>query len=89
MTTTVRVIGTTGSKSFETVNIIAVDPGEGTHHHHHKVCIQLTAAQAAPFNMREQVRTVQTSNAVVPGASGPIPTNGLKTIIILGFSAPS
>ena len=89
MTQTVRVIGTTGSSFFETGNIIALDPGEGTHHHHHKVCTQLTAAQAAPFNMREEVKTVQSSNAVVAGASGPIPTNGLRTIIISGFSAPS
>lgn len=88
MTQTVRVIGTTGSNLFPTVNIIAVDPNTPDSHVYQR-CTQLTAAQAAPFNMREEVKTVQTSNAVTPGASGPIPTNGLKTIIIPAYTGTS
>ena len=86
MTTSVRVLGTTGSNNFETVNIQAADLGEQVHHHQHKVCVQFTAAQAAANP--GQVKTVQSSNAIAAGATGTV-ANGLRTIIIPGSTAPA
>jgi hypothetical protein len=81
------VIGTTGSRLFETVNIQAADLGEATHHHHHAVCTQITALQYAQ-GPTGQFKTVQSSNAIVAGGTGAV-ANGLRTIIIPGYSAPS
>lgn len=87
MTTTVRVIGTTGSNLFETVNIQSADLGDQVHHHNHQKATQLTAAQFAA-GPTGQFKTVQTSNAIPVGGTGNV-ANGLRTIIISGYAGPS
>jgi hypothetical protein len=86
-TMTVRVIGTTGSNLFETVNIQSADLGDQVHHHHHQKCTQLTALQYAQ-GPTGQFKTIQTSNAIAVGGTAAI-ANGLRTIIITGYAGPS
>jgi len=83
----VRVIGTTGSRLFETVNIQSADLGDPVHHHHHQKCTQLTALQYAQ-GPTGQFKSVQTSNAIAVGATAAI-ANGLRTIIISGYAGPA
>jgi len=87
MTTSVRVIGTTGSRLFETVNIQSADLGDLVHHHHHQVAKQITALQYAQ-GPTGQFKTVQTSNAITVGGTGAV-ANGFRTIIIPGYLGPS
>ena len=87
MTTTIRVIGTTGSRTFETVNIQSADQLEPITKHQHKVVTQLTAAQYA-LGPTGNCKTVQTSNAVPVGGTATV-NNGLRNIIIVGYAGPS
>jgi hypothetical protein len=86
-TTSIRVLGTTGSNTFETVNIQSSDMGDPIHHHGHQKATQITAAQIAQ-GPTGQFKTVQTSNAIPVGSTG-APTNGLRCIIISGYAGPS
>jgi hypothetical protein len=81
------VLGTTGSRTFETVNIQSRDLGDVVHHHHHTVCTQITAAQIAA-GPTGQFKSVQTSNAIPVGGTAAV-ANGFRTIIIAGYAGPS
>ena len=83
----VRVIGTTVSRLFETVNIQSADLGDTVHHHHHQICAQLTAVQYAR-GPTGQFKSVQTSNAIAVGGTAAI-ANGLRTIVISGYAGPA
>jgi hypothetical protein len=72
---------------FRTVNIQSADLGEQVHHHHHRVCKQITAAQFAA-GPTGQFESVQSSNAIPVGGTAAI-ANGLPTIIISGYAGPS
>jgi hypothetical protein len=85
-TSTVRVIGTTGSQLFETVNIQSADLGDSVHHHAHQKCTQLTALQYAQ-GPTGQFKTVQSSNAIAVGGAAAV-ANGLRTIIIPAYAGP-
>ena len=81
MENTVRVLGTTGSNSFRTVNIAptgtAFPVGAAEY------CQQLPTGYAGPVG--RNFETVQQSNQT--GGTGP--NNGLRTIVIPGYTGPA
>ena len=67
--------------TFRTVNIST----SGNNNNQWQTCTQLTAAQYAACPPGE----IPTVVAGPTGAAGAIPNNGLKTILVSGYTAPS